>query len=74
MGIKVTSIYISQFCYEPTTDKQSSECHTHCLQACSLILREEHRLNVLQNRMLGERGEEVKGDRRQLHNKELHGL
>jgi hypothetical protein len=44
----------------------------------SLTLREEHRLRVFENRMLrrifGPSRDEVTGDRRKLHNEELHGL
>jgi hypothetical protein len=43
----------------------------------SLILREEHRLRVLENRMLrifGPKGDEVMGEWRKLHNEELHDL
>jgi hypothetical protein len=44
----------------------------------SLTLREEHRLRVFENRVLrrifGPRRDEVTGDRRKLHNEELHNL
>jgi hypothetical protein len=44
----------------------------------SLILREEHRLTVCKNRMLrrifGPKMDEVMGERRKLHNKELNDL
>jgi hypothetical protein len=44
----------------------------------SLILREEHRLRVFENRVLrrifGPRRDEVTGDWRKLHNEELHNL
>jgi hypothetical protein len=44
----------------------------------SLTLREEHRLRVFENRMLrkifGPKRDEVKGEWRKLHNKELHDL
>jgi hypothetical protein len=44
----------------------------------SLTLREEHRLRVLENRVLrrifGPKRDEVTGEWRQLHNKELHDL
>jgi hypothetical protein len=38
----------------------------------SLTLREEHRLRVFENRVLGR--DEVTGDWRKLHNEELHNL
>jgi hypothetical protein len=42
----------------------------------SLILREEHRLEVFENRVLrrifGPKGDEVTGEWRKLHNEELH--
>jgi hypothetical protein len=44
----------------------------------SLIIKEEHRLRVFENRMLrrifGPRRDDVTGGRRKLHNEELHGL
>jgi hypothetical protein len=44
----------------------------------SLILREEHRLRVFENRVLrrilGPKRDEVTGDLRELHNEELHNL
>jgi hypothetical protein len=44
----------------------------------SLTLREEHRLRVFENRVLrriiGLKRDEVTGEWRKLHNKELHGL
>jgi hypothetical protein len=44
----------------------------------SLTLREEHRLKVFENRVLrrifGPKRDEVTGEWRQLHNKELHDL
>jgi hypothetical protein len=44
----------------------------------SLTLREEHRLRVLENRVLGRifgrKGDEATGGWRKLHNEELHGL
>jgi hypothetical protein len=44
----------------------------------SLILREEHRLRVFENRVLrrifGPRRDEVTGEWRKLHNEELHDL
>jgi hypothetical protein len=44
----------------------------------SLILREEHRLRVFENRVLkrifGPKRDEVTGSWRKLHNEELHGL
>jgi hypothetical protein len=44
----------------------------------SLILREEHRLRVFENRVLkrifGPKGDEVMGERRKFHNGELHNL
>jgi hypothetical protein len=43
-----------------------------------LILREEYRLRVLENRVLrkilGPKGDEMTGRQRKLHNKDLHGL
>jgi hypothetical protein len=49
------------------------ECETW-----SLTLREEHRLRVFENKVLrrifGPRRDEVTGDRRKLHNEELHNL
>jgi hypothetical protein len=42
------------------------------------LLREEHRLRVLEDRVLrrmfGPKKDEVSGGRRKLHNKELHDL
>jgi hypothetical protein len=42
----------------------------------SLTLREEHRLRVFENRVLGrifgQKGDEVTGNWRKLHNEELH--
>jgi hypothetical protein len=46
-------------------------------EAWFLILREEHRLRELQNRVLrisGPRRAELTGDLRKLHNEELHNL
>jgi hypothetical protein len=44
----------------------------------SLTLREEHRLGVFENRLLrrifGPKRNEVTGERRKLHNEELHDL
>jgi hypothetical protein len=44
----------------------------------SLILREEHRLRVFENRVLrrifGHKGDEVTGEWRKLHSGELHNL
>jgi hypothetical protein len=44
----------------------------------SLILKEEHRLRVFENRVLrrmfGPKRDEVTGDWRKLHNEELHNL
>jgi hypothetical protein len=44
----------------------------------SLILREEHRLSVFENRVLrgifGPKGDEVTGEWRKLHSRELHNL
>jgi hypothetical protein len=44
----------------------------------SLKLREEHRLRVFENRVLrrlfGPKRDEVTGERRKLHNEELHNL
>jgi hypothetical protein len=49
-------------------------CETWCLTT----LREEHRLRVLENRVLrrifGPERDEVTGDLRKLHNEELHNL
>jgi hypothetical protein len=49
------------------------ECETW-----SLILREEHRLRLFENRVLrrtfGPKGDEVTGSWRNLHNEELHNL
>jgi hypothetical protein len=49
------------------------ECETW-----SLTLREEHRLRVFENRVLrrifGPKRDEVTGEWRELHNKELHDL
>jgi hypothetical protein len=43
-----------------------------------VTLREEHRLRVFENRVLrrifGPKGDEVTGERRKLHNGELHNL
>jgi hypothetical protein len=50
----------------------------HRYETWSLILREEYRLRVCQNRVLrricGPRRDEVTGGWRKLHNKELHNL
>jgi hypothetical protein len=47
-------------------------------EAWSLTLKEEHRLKVLEIRVLrrifGPKRDEVTGERRKLHNEELHGL
>jgi hypothetical protein len=47
-------------------------------ETCSLTLREEHRLRVFENRVLrrifGPKRDEVTGERRKLHNGELHNL
>jgi hypothetical protein len=47
-------------------------------ETLTLILREEHRLRVFENRVLrrifGPRRNEVMGDWRKLHNEELHNL
>jgi hypothetical protein len=47
-------------------------------ETLSLTLREEHRLRVLENRVLRTifrpKRDEVTGDWRKLHNKELHNL
>jgi hypothetical protein len=44
----------------------------------SLILREEHRLRVFENRVLGRifepKGDDARGELRKLHNEELHSL
>jgi hypothetical protein len=50
----------------------------HWCDTGSLILREEHRLNVFENRVLrrilGRRRDEVIGGWRKLRNEELHNL
>jgi hypothetical protein len=50
----------------------------HGCETWSLTLREEHRLRVFENRVLrrifGPNRDEVKGERRKLHNEELHNL
>jgi hypothetical protein len=47
-------------------------------ETLSLILREEHRLRMFENRVLrrifGPKRDEVTGGWRKLHNEELHGL
>jgi hypothetical protein len=47
-------------------------------ETLSLTLREEHRLRVFENRVLGRifgpERDEVTGGWRKLHNEELHGL
>jgi hypothetical protein len=47
-------------------------------ETLSLILREEHKLNVFENRVLRRifrsKGNEVMGNWRKLHNDELHNL
>jgi hypothetical protein len=48
-------------------------------ETLSLTLREEHRLRILENRVLvrrifGPKRDEVTGGWRKLHNEELHGL
>jgi hypothetical protein len=50
----------------------------YCIIVNSLTLREEHRLRVFENRVLrrifGPKRNQVTGERRKLHNKELHDL
>jgi hypothetical protein len=50
----------------------------HGCETWSLTRREEHRLRVFENRLLrrifGPKSEEVTGNWRRLHNKELHIL
>jgi hypothetical protein len=50
----------------------------HGCETWSLILREEHRLRVFENRVLrrifGPKRDEVTGGWRKLHNEELHNL
>jgi hypothetical protein len=50
----------------------------HGCKTCSLILREEHRLRVFENRVLrrifGPMRDEVTGEWRKLHNEELRDL
>jgi hypothetical protein len=50
----------------------------HGCENSSLTLKEEHSLRVFENRVLrrifGPKRDEVKGDRRKLHNEELHKL
>jgi hypothetical protein len=50
----------------------------HGCETWSLILREERRLRVFENRVLrrilGPKRDEVTGERRKLHNEELHDL
>jgi hypothetical protein len=50
----------------------------HGCETWSLILREEHRLKVFENRVLrrifGPKRDEVTGGWRKLHNEELHNL
>jgi hypothetical protein len=47
-------------------------------ETLSLMLREEHRLRVCENRVIGRiygpKGDEVTGSWRKLHNKEFHDL
>jgi hypothetical protein len=47
-------------------------------ETLSLTLREEHRLRVFENRVLrrifGPKRDEVTGERRKMHNRELHNL
>jgi hypothetical protein len=47
-------------------------------ETCSLILRDEHRLRVFENKVLrrifGPRRDEVTGEWRKLHNEELNDL
>jgi hypothetical protein len=47
-------------------------------ETCSVILREEHRLRVFEDRVLrrifGPKRDEVTGDWRKLYNEELHNL
>jgi hypothetical protein len=50
----------------------------YACEACSLTLREGHRLRVFENRVLrsifGPKTDELTEGRRKLHNKELHDL
>jgi hypothetical protein len=64
------------------------EIHENCFTSCtidcvasykwSVTLREEHRLGVFENRVLrrifGPKRDELTGEWRKLHNKELHEL
>jgi hypothetical protein len=47
-------------------------------EACSLTLREEHRLRVLENgvmrKVFGPKSDEIAGNRRRLHIEELYDL
>jgi hypothetical protein len=53
-------------------------CNLYGCETWSLTLREEHRLRVLENRVLrrifGPKRDEVTGEWRKLHIKELHDL
>ena len=48
------------------------------VKTCSVTLREEHRLKLLENwvlrRIFGPRGDEVTGECRRLHKEELYDL
>ena len=70
-GELVVTVYICRYCV----------CYIVVLCGCetwSLILREERRLRVFENRVLrtvfGPKGEEVTGEWRKLHNEELNDL
>jgi hypothetical protein len=64
---------VSDVCLKMYETKVLYGCETW-----SLTLREEHRLRVFENRVLrriyGQKRDEVTGEWRKLHNKELHGL
>jgi hypothetical protein len=53
-------------------------CGLHMREAWSLMLKEEQRLMVFENRVLrgifGSKGNEVTGEWRKLHNDEFHNL
>jgi hypothetical protein len=53
-------------------------CGSYGCETWSLILREEHRLRVFENRVprriFGSNGDDVKGEWRKLHNEGLHDL
>jgi hypothetical protein len=73
--VKITAILDAEHTYHKRCVQFLSDlcgCETW-----SLILREEHRLKVFENRVLrifGQKGDEVTGGWRKIHNEELRNL